>query len=71
MVSEMNAMPLQGPEPEYVDIKTVARIYGYTDWRSVRNRAQRGELPGAFKAPPQPHGRWLVDIKELRKAWGK
>lgn len=58
-------------EPEYVSLKEAAARYGY-DAEHFRRRAKRGELPGAFRVPPEdPKARWRVDLAELKKAWGK
>lgn len=55
---------------EIVDLKTVAKLYGYANYRSVRRLALRGEVPGAFQIPKNSKkGHWKVDLKILRKAW--
>ena len=51
---------------EYVDLRYVAKHFGYKSHHSLRRLAQRGELPGAVKAG----NRWRVHLETLEKAWG-
>ena len=49
---------------ELVTLSEVAALYGF-HVDSVRKMAQRGRLPGAFKAGAA----WRVNLDKLRKEW--
>jgi|GEM_PF-4782397 len=50
--------------PDIVDLEFVARRYGLNR-AAVRRLAQRGKLPGAFKAA----GVWRVRLDALKSQW--
>jgi hypothetical protein len=55
---------------QYGTMKDVARIYGYKTEESLWRLAKRGLVPGAFRVPTGPRGRWRVDMQILRRSWG-